>query len=156
MDKLNLAPLVPFGAPPVRLTTSTNPGCTDPAGQSFAPVPTDSASSRTPCSSPTITSNGEMQHKNQHLGNATSGTVLVSAGSGAVVQAHGEGGQFLDKRKTVKAESTGKGLPKNIYAGNRSHMHMIPPTIAVGTTPAVDVTAGVTHPGGLPTNVFIK
>lgn len=156
MKKLNLAPLTTFGATPVRISTTTNPGCTDPANQSFAPVPTDSASSRTSCSSPTITSNGEMQHKNQHLGNATNGTILVTSGSGAVVQAHGEGGQFLDKRKTVRAEITGRGLPKNIYAGNKSHMHMIPPTIAIGTTPAIDVTAGVTHPSGLPTNVFIK
>lgn len=140
MNRLNLAPLTPFEAPPVRLTTSTNPGCTDPASQSFTPVPTDSASSRTPCSSPTITSNGEMQHKNQHLGNASSGTVLVSTGSGAVVQAHGEGGQFLDKRKAVQAESTGKGLPKNIYAGNKNHMHMIPPLIAVCTPPPLPWT----------------
>jgi len=156
MDHLNLAPLTPFGAAPVRIATSTNPGCTDPASQTFAPAPTDSAISQTGRSSMAITSNGEMQHKNQHLGNATSGTVLVSAGSGAVVQAQGEGGQFLDKRKTVRAETTGRGLPKNIHAGTRNHMHLIPPTIAASTPPAVDVTAGVTHPGTLPTNVFIR
>ena len=128
--KLNLAPLTPFSAPPVPGATSTNPGCTDPAGQSYAPVPTDRASSRTPCSCPTITSNGEVQLGNQHLGNASSGI--------------------------VKAVPTGRGLPKNILAGNKSHSRFIPPEIATGLPPAIDVAAGSGRPGGLATEVNIK
>ena len=143
MKPLNLAPLTPFNAPPVPGTTTTNPGCTDPASQSYAPVPTDRASSRTPCACPTITSNGEVQLANQHLGNASSGTVTVSAGSGAVVQASG-------------AVSTGRGLPKNILAGNKSHSRFIPPEIASGLPPAIDVSAGSGRPGGLATEVNIK
>lgn len=156
MDKLNLAPLTPFGTPPTLITNTTNPGCTNPADQSFAPIPTDRAISRAQCSSPTITSNGEMQQKNQHLGNVTSGTVTVSPGSSAVVQAHGGDSQFLDLRKATMAAPTGKGLPKNIYAGNKSHARLIPPAIAVGTPPAIDVAAGSHHPGNLPTNVNIR
>lgn len=156
MKPLNLAPLTPFSAPPVPGSTSTNPGCTDPAGQSYAPVATDQASSRTPCASPTITSNGEVQLANQHLGNATSGTVTVSTGSGAVVQASGEGGQRLDKKTIERAVSTGRGLPKNILAGNKSHSRFIPPEIAIGLPPAVNVSAGSGRPGGLATEVNIK
>ena len=156
MKPLNLAPLAPFSSPPVPGATSTNPGCTDPASQSFAPTPTDQASSRTPCTCPTITSNGEMQRGNQHLGNASNGTVTVSAGSGAVVQASGEGGQRLDRRAIEKAVTTGRGLPKNILAGNRSHSKFIPPEIASGMPPAIDVAAGSSRPGGLATEVNIK
>ena len=156
MNPLNLAPLTPFSAPPVPGATSTNPGCTDPASQTYAPASTDRASSRTPCATPTITSNGEVQLTNQHLGNASSGTVTVSAGGGAVVQASGEAGQFLDKQKAVRAVSTGRGLPKNVLAGNKSHSRFIPPEIAVGIPPAIDVAAGSGHPGGLATNVNIK
>ena len=156
MKPLNLATLAPFSSPPVPGATSTNPGCTDPASQSFAPTPTDQASSRTPCACPTVTSNGEIQLANQHLGNATSGTVTVSTGSGAVVQASGEGGQRLDRKAIERAVTTGRGLPKNILAGNKSHSRYIPPEIAVGIPPAVDVSAGSGHPGGLATNVNIK
>ena len=156
MSKLNLAPLAPFGTPPAPGSTTTNPGCTDPASQSYAPAPTDRASSRTPCSSPTMTSNGEIQLANQHLGNATSGTVTVSAGSGAVVQASGDGGQRLDRQSIVRAMPTGRGLPRNILADNKSHSRFIPPEIAVGIPPAVDVAAGSGHPGGLATNINIK
>ena len=131
MKPLNLAPLTRFSSPPVPGTNSTNPGCTDPAHQSFAPVPTDQSNSRFPCSSPTVTSNGEMQRGNQHLGNAINGTVQVSSGSAAVVQASGEGGQWLDKQETVKAVTTGRG-------------------------PTVNVAAGSGHPGGLARNVNIR
>jgi hypothetical protein len=131
MKSLNLAPLARFNTPPVPGTTSTNPGCIDPASQSFAPAPTDQSNSRFPCSSPTVTSNGEMQRGNQHLGNAINGTVQVSSGSAAVVQASGEGGQWLDKQETVKAVATGRG-------------------------PIVDVAAGSGHPGGLARNVNIR
>ena len=156
MKPLNLAPLTPFNAPPVPGTTTTNPGCTDPASQSYAPVPTDRASSRTPCACPTITSNGEVQLANQHLGNASSGTVTVSAGSGAVVQASGDSGQRLDRQTIVRAVTTGRGLPKNILAGNKSHSRFIPPEIASGLPPAIDVSAGSGRPGGLATEVNIK
>jgi hypothetical protein len=131
MNPLNLAPISRFKSPPIPGTNSTNPGCTDPASQSFAPVPTDQASSRFPCSSPTITSNGEMQRGNQHLANAINGTVQASSSSAAVTQASGEGGQRLDKQETVRAVSTSRG-------------------------PAVDVAAGSGHPGGLAKNVNIK
>ena len=153
--KLNLAPLAPFSSPPAPGTTSTNPGCTDPASQSYSPVPTDRASSRTPCVSPTITSNGEVQLANQHLGNASSGTVTVSAGSGAVVQSSGEGGQFLDKQRAVRAVSTGRGLPKNILADNKSHSKFIPPEIAAVIPPTINV-AESNRPGGLAANVNIR
>ena len=133
MKPLNLAPLTPFGSPPIRHTNSTNPGCFDPASQSFAPAPTDQAGSRSKCASPTATSNGEMQHGNQHLGTAFNGTVQVSAGSGAVVQAQGEGGQLLDQKKAVLAVPTGKGLP-----------------------PTIDVSASSQQLGGLPTNINIR
>jgi hypothetical protein len=69
---LNLAPLTPFNAPPAPGTTSTNPGCTDPASQSFAPVSTDRAISRNPCACPTVTSNGEVQIGNQEAVRAVS------------------------------------------------------------------------------------
>jgi hypothetical protein len=97
-----------------------------------------------------------MQHSNQHLNAAFNGTVQVSAGSGAVVQARGEGGQLLDKQKAVKAPSTGRGLPKNIYAGNKSHAHMIPPTIAISIPPAIDAAARSSQLGGLPININIR
>jgi len=90
------------------------------------------------------------------LGNATSGTVTVSTGSGAVVQASGEGGQRLDKKTIERAVSTGRGLPKNILAGNKSHSRFIPPEIAIGLPPAVNVSAGSGRPGGLATEVNIK
>ena len=156
MKPLNLARLAPFNSPPVPCATSTNPGCTDPASQSFAPAPADRAGSRTPCSSPTITSNGEMQRGNQHLGNISSGTVTVSAGSGAVVQAFGEGGQLLDMKAIELAVSTGRGLPKNVNAGHENHARFIPPAPAIGIPPAIDVAAGTSHPGGLPTNINIR
>ena len=156
MRSLNLAPLAPFSSPPAPGATSTNPGCTDPASQSFAPTPTDQASSRTPCKCPTITSDGEIQLANQHLGNTASGTVTVSAGSGAVVQASGEGGQRLDRRTMARAVTTGHGLPVNILAGNESHSRFIAPKIADCMPPAIDVSAGSGRPGGLATNVNIK
>lgn len=156
MNHLNLAPLAPFNSPPVPGATATNPGCTDPASQSFAPIPTDRAISRTPCASPTITSNGEMQRGNQHLGNAQNGTVTVSTGSGAVVQASGEGGQRLDRQAIKKAVPTGHGLPKNVMADDENHSKLILPVIAPGRPPAIDVSAGSGRPGGLATNVNIR
>ena len=120
--KLNLAPLAPFNSPPAPGTTSTNPGCTDPASQSYSPVPTDRASSRTPCVSPTITSNGEVQLANQRV---------------------------------VRAVSTGRGLPKNILADNKSHSKFIPPEIAAVIPPTINV-AESSRPGGLAANVNIR
>ena len=156
MSKLNLAPLAPFGAPPAPGSTSTNPGCTDPASQSYAPAPTDRASSRTPCSSPTMTSNGEIQLANQHLGNAAGGTVTVSAGSGAVMQSSGDGGQWLNRQKIVRATPTGQGLPRNIQVSDASQARHIPPEIAKRLPPAVNVAAGTDRPGRLPANVNIR
>jgi hypothetical protein len=72
-----------------------------------------------------------MQRGNQHLGNSINGTVQVSLGSAAVVQASGEGGQWLDRQETVKAVATGRGL-------------------------IVNVSAGSGHPGGLARNVNIR
>jgi hypothetical protein len=96
-----------------------------------------------------------MQLTNQHLGNITNGTVKVSAGGGAV-QASGEGGQRLNKQAIVRATSTGRGLPRNVLADNKSHSKFIPPEIASTLPPAISVAAGSGHPGGLATEVNIK
>lgn len=151
-----LAPLRPFAAPPAPGTATINPGCTDPANQSYAPAPTDQGGARTRCSSPTVTSNGEMQRGNQHIGNVSSGTVQVSAGSGAVVQASGETLQFIDRRQSTIAVTTGRGLPTDVMAGQVNHARFNPATKAVGSSPAVTVPAGNAQSGGLAVNVNIK
>ena len=156
LNLVPLAPLAPFNSPPAPCSTSTNPGCTDPASQAYTPASPDRAISRTACPSPTISSDGEMQMANQHLGNLANGTVLVSAGSGAVVQASGENGQLPNKPATVTAATTGHGLPRDILTASQNHARMIPPEIADCRPPAVDVAAGSGHPGGLATNVNIR
>lgn len=108
--------------------TSTNPGCVDPASQSFAPVPaTPSKLSPRPLSLP-VTSNGEIQPRSP--ASLTGGTPATDVGSASVVQSTGEA-QLRNLVKPEKAATTCRGLPANVHAGSA-------------------------HPGGLATDVVVK
>lgn len=130
-------------------TTNTNPGCTSPADQTYAPVRTNSI--LPPASAAVTTSNGEQQRReNQPTPKAVSTgrglTQNVSAGSTSQVR-----GLTL-----MKATSTGQGLPMEAFPDSANLAKSISPEEAACTPPAMDVNASSGHPGGLPTNVIVK
>ena len=90
---------------------SNNPGCVDPASQSFAPVPATPARAAPRPRSLPATSSGEVQVKS-----ATT-TLATEGGSGAVTQSTGEV-QFRDLVKPDVAATTCRGLPANVHAGS--------------------------------------
>ena len=92
--------------------TTTNPGCVDPASQSYPAPP---AQTTRPTSRGTTTlSTGEVQRR-------CPADVLSAAstagGSGAVTQSTGEQ-QYRDLRPAETSVATCRGLPVNVTAGS--------------------------------------
>jgi hypothetical protein len=119
-------------------------------------VQTDQTMSKTISSASAVSSDGEIQRGNQHLGNVANGTVTQTRGYVPVVQLSGDGGQRLDMRPADESSSTGTGLAKEVFAGSVNHAKAMAATIAKTTPPAVDVAAGSGHPGGLPMTIHIR
>lgn len=91
--------------------TSCNPGCVDPASQSFAPVPTPPTRVvPRPRSLPT-TSSGEVQVR------SSASTTSTEVGSASVVQSTGEV-QLRNLTRPEVATTTCEGLPANVHAGS--------------------------------------
>lgn len=108
--------------------TTTNPGCVDPAGQSYAPPPAPPARpSPVPRSLPT-TSTGEVQVRSS--ASTTSNGVATEVGGASSVQSTGEV-QLRNLARPELGATTCRGLPTNVHAGS-------------------------SHPGGLAAEVVIK
>jgi hypothetical protein len=131
------------------LTTNTNPGCTNPADQTYTPVRTNPIPP--PASTAVITSNGEQQRReNQPTPKA------VSTGRG-LPQDVLAGSTSQDRGLTaVRAVSTGQGPHIEAFPGSANLARNISPEEAACTPPATDVNACSGHPGGLAVNVNIK
>jgi hypothetical protein len=94
------------------MKNTVNPGCVDPASQSYpAPPATPSQSSHRNLP---VTSNGEFQP-------LCPANVLsrpsTDGGSGAVTQSTGEQ-QYRDLRPPTPSETTSRGLPANVSGGD--------------------------------------
>jgi hypothetical protein len=164
-------------------STNNNPGCINPADQTYVPVSAEPSKVDRFASALPATSNGEQQRGNQSASPSFNGTVTQTAGSAPVIQRSGDSGQRLDKRTTTNAKSTGKGLAREVFAGSICHAKHSPPPEAIGTgtglpaevfpgsasptmkiaaivalctPPAVDVHADTRRSGGLPKNVHIR
>ena len=161
MHPPHLPPLAPFGSPPAPpsprdgppITTSTNPGCVNPADQQYVAPTIDQTRTASSSSSSVNNSNGEAQFV---AGNTVQGTVTQTAASVPVMQLSGEGGQRLDRRSADESVTTGKGLAAEVFAGSVNHARHEAPKVAICTSPAVNVHADTTRPGGLPKNVNIR
>ena len=178
-----LPPLVPpenFAAP---TSTNNNPGCINPADQTYIPASTEPPRVDRIASALPIDSNGEQQSGNQDTSPTCNGTVTASASSAPVIQRSGDNGQRPNRQTATKAASTGRGLPQEVFAGSVCHAKHSPPpeakgtgtglpaevfpgsasptmkiaaTVAKCTPPAVDARGETDRPGGLPTNVNIR
>lgn len=164
-------------------STNNNPGCTNPADQTYIPASTEPPRVERFASALPASSNGEQQHGNQNNSPSFNGTVTKTAESGSAIQRSGDSGQRPDKHTTAKAISTGRGLPREVFAGSSCHVKHSPPpeakrtgtglpaevfpgsanptiksepTVAICTPPAVDIHTETNRPGGLPTNVNIR
>jgi hypothetical protein len=127
MNPHNLPPLPPIDQLPAINATSTNPGVINPADQCFPAVKPEA-------------------DQTQSMGSMSSASVTNSNGEI----------QRLDLKTPEVAATTGTGLATEVFAGSVNHSKVIPPQIAVATSPAIDVKAGNQTPGGLAANVMIR
>ena len=131
------------------LTTNTNPGCTNPADQTYTPVRTNSVPP--PASAAVTTSNGEQQRRESQPTPRA-----VSTGRGLAQNVSAGSTSQVRGIAAVSAISTGQGLPMEAFPGSANLARSISPEAAACTPPATDVNACSGHPGGLPINVIIK
>jgi hypothetical protein len=157
MNPHNIPPLPSLDQLPAPGITSTNPGLVNPADQSYPAVKNDADQTRiagTHASASMNNSNGEQQRVHDRA-MANSG-VSVSAASVPLTDFSGDSGHHLDMRSPEEAQSTGTGLPAEVFPGAVNHARMMPPVIAVPLPPSVNVPADTRISGGLPINVHIR
>jgi len=107
------------------MNDTVNPGCVDPASQSY-PAPT-APGARTTSRGLPQTSNGEVQPR-------CPADVLsrpsTDGGSGAVTQSTGEQ-QYRDLRPPAEAPTTHRGLPVDVSAGSARPGGGLPANVVV-------------------------
>lgn len=64
--------------------------------------------------------------------------------------------QYPAARETLRAASTGRGLPADVNVCSQSSVMPSPETVAETRPPARDVSAEDRRPGGLPVEVMVK
>ena len=131
-------------------TTNTNPGTVDVSRQAYPPAPSRSA---TPSSNALNTSNGENQFPASRLARVAAGS--PTAGHGLPLEVHPASTSCVRPTAAATAVATAvHGLPTEIHPA--SCVRPIPAAVADTTSPARDVRADSSRPGGLPVNVNIR
>jgi|WetSurMetagenome_2_1015567.scaffolds.fasta_scaffold345366_3 hypothetical protein len=131
-------------------TDHRNPGCTDPASQSFArhvvTRPTSIGSASSSCS------DGEIQIPSPDV----NGTVQVTDGGSPIRNCDGER-QYINRAPVDVAPCLrGTGLPAEVSGDAGGVARPIPATVATCTAPPAEVDAGRSGVRGLPENVFVR
>jgi hypothetical protein len=132
--------------------TSTNPGTVDVSRQAYPPAPSRAA---TPSSNALSTSNGENQFPASRQTRVEFAISEPTSGRGLPLEVHPASTSCVRPTATATAVATAvHGLPSEIHPA--SCARPIPVAVADTTSPARDVRADSSRPGGLPVNVNIR